>query len=423
MRLAVVGCSHHNATIEVREKLAFSPTQINQALECWQTVFPQVEAVLLSTCNRVEIYLASESDSVPTLEQLAAFLAEFHGLEPSYILPYLYLHCDEEAVGHLFSVGASLDSMVIGEPQILAQVKEAYKLAMLGASAGPLMHVFFQAALHAARRVAGETALNRRRVSVPSVAIGDFARQIFERFDDKHVLVIGAGEMAEETLRYLDEAGVHQISIINRNYDRAGQLAAAWHGRAIAWDQLHEALATADLVVSATGSGEPVILSRDYARIHQARFGRPQFILDLAVPRDFEPAVGEHPDVYLYSIDDLQAACDRNKTERDKELPKAKQIIDEETERFMTQWRHRAVGPVIERLYRRWQKPKEQELQRLFNKLPELDDRARDEINQSFDRLVNKLLHSPLASLRDESAKGASRTLIDALRKLFSLRD
>lgn len=423
MLLEVVGCSHHNTTIEVREKLAFSPAQTREAMDHWRRVFPQIEAVLLSTCNRVEIYAAAETDSGPILEQVASFLAQFHNLDPGFILPYLYQHSDEAAVRHLFTVAASLDSMVIGEPQILAQVKEAYQIALLSENAGPLLNLVFQAALHAARRVASETAIHQRRVSVPSVAVADFARQIFERFDDKHVVVIGAGEMATETLRYLREEGAHQISIVNRSYERASELAPLWQGRAIAWDQLHEALATADLTISTTGAGEPIVTLADYGRIERARFGRPHFILDLAVPRDFEAAIGDRPDVYLYSLDDLQEACRRNKVSRDKELPSAMQIIKEETSRFMSEWRRRAVGPVIKQLLHGWQKPKEEELQRLFNKLPNLDEHSRKEIRQAFNRLVNKLLHPPLESLRDESRRGVPRALIEALAKLFRLKD
>lgn len=421
--LQVIGCSHHNAAIEVREKLAFSPVQITEALDRWRRVFPRTESVLLSTCNRVEIYIAAESGAGPTLEQAASFLADFHLLDPESIIQHLYVHVDEAAVRHLFTVASSLDSMVLGEPQILAQVKEAYQTAMLQENTGPLLHSVFQAALHVARRVAGETAIHQRRVSIPSVAVADFGRQIFERFDDKHVVLIGAGEMAAETLRYLREEGTHQITVVNRSYERASELAPHWHGRAVAWDQLHEAIATADLIISTTGASEPIVTSADFERIERARFGRPLFILDLGVPRDFDPAIGRRPDVYLYSIDDLQEACRRNRAERDKELPHAMRIIERETARFMADWRHRTVGPVIERLRRGWQKPKEEELERLLNKLPNLDDRARDEIRQSFNRLVNKLLHPPLESLRDESRRGAPRALLDALAKLFKLKD
>jgi glutamyl-tRNA reductase len=267
------------------------------------------------------------------------------------------------------------------------------------------MHALFQTALRVARRVASETTLHQRRVSISSVAVADFARQIFERFDDKETLVIGAGEMAEETLRYLQEEGAGRITVVNRNFPRAEELARRWQGRVLPWEKLLPAITAADLV------------------IESGRSERPLLILDLAVPRDFDPAIGDRPDVYLYSIDDLRAACQRNRCERDKELPAAMHIIEQETARFMAEMYHRAIGPVIERLRLGWQRPKEEELQRLLNRLPQVDDHGRDEIRRSFDRLVNKLLHPPLESLRDESRDGIPRGLLDALARLFQLKD
>jgi glutamyl-tRNA reductase len=423
MLVQVVGCSHHDTSIAVRERLAFSSEQTREALDHWRRVFPGVEAVLLSTCNRVEIYAATERRPEPTLDQIANFLARFHGIHPGDVTQSLYQHSDESAVRHLFTVAASLDSMVLGEPQILAQVKQAYQTATEQDNTGPLLHAVFQTALRAARRVAGETTIHQRRVSVPSVAVGDFARQIFERFDDKQTLVIGAGEMADETLRYLQEEGVRHITIVNRSLARAEELAKRWQGRTVAWEELPQAIAAADLVVSTTGSDEPIVTLDRFSKIESYRSERPLLILDLAVPRDFEPAIGKRPDVYLYSIDDLQAACRRNRTERDKELPAAMHIVEQETARFMAEMYHREIGPVIERLRLGWQKPKEDELQRLLNKLPDLGEREREEIRRSFDRLVNKMLHPPLESLRDESRDGVPRGLLDALARLFQLKD
>ncbi|MCX7425916.1 MAG: glutamyl-tRNA reductase [Planctomycetia bacterium] len=423
MHLQVVGCSHHNASIEVRERLAFSGEQTCAALEEFGRRFPEVESVLLSTCNRVEIYTATESGDAPSLNELAGFLAGFHGHCPREFLPHLYHHVDREAVRHLFTVASSLDSMVVGEPQILAQVKQAYQSAAGHESVGPLLHAAFQAALKVARRVACETRIHHHRVSIPSVAVADFAEQIFERFDDKRTLVIGAGEMAEETLQYLKDKGARDVTVVNRSDGRAVELAARWQGKAAPWERLDEAIVEADLVISTTGADEPIVTAERFAAIESARAGRPLFVLDLAVPRDFDPAVGERPEVYLYSVDDLRAACQRNRQARDKELPAAERIIEDETERFVAELRHRATGPVIQRLREEWHKPKEEELRRLWNKLPDLDDRAKEEIRQSFDRLVNKLLHPPLESLRDESRHGLPSTLLDAVAKLFRLKD
>jgi glutamyl-tRNA reductase len=423
MLARVVGCSHHGTSIALREQLAFSHEQLREALDHWRRVFPSVEAVMLSTCNRVEIYAATERDTEPSLDQIAGFLARFHGLDPAEVAEHLYQYSDDAAVQHLFTVASSLDSMVLGETQILAQVKEAYQTATEQDNTGPLLHATFQAALRVAHRVAKETTIHQRRVSIPSVAVADFARQVFERFDDKHALVIGAGEMAEECLRYLCDEGIRRVTVVNRHIDRAAELARRWKGEAAPWENLAASLAAADLVVSATGATEPVVTDGQFAEVEASRFERPLLILDLAVPRDFEPAIGERPNVYLYSIDDLQAVCDRNRAARDRELPSALHIVEQETIRFMAEMRRHAVGPVIERLRQGWQKPKEDELERLLHKLPELDDRARDEIRRSFDRLVNKLLHPPLESLRDESRRGVPRGLLDALARLFQLKD
>jgi len=423
MNVQVVGCSHHASSIAVRERLAFSAGQVREALDHWRRVFRGVEGVLLSTCNRVEFYAAGEDVDAPTWEQVANFLARFHGLDPDEVADHLYQRSGRQAVEHLFTVASSLDSMVVGETQILSQVKQAYQLATEHDTTGPVLHSAFQAALKVARRVAAETAIHQRRVSIPSVAVADFAQQIFERFDDKQTLVLGAGEMAEETLRYLQDEGAREIAVVNRSFERAEALARQWNGRAVPWEERFEALAAADLVISTTGAGEPVVTAEQFSRIESSRGQRPLFVLDLAVPRDFDPAVGDYADVFLYSIDDLQAACDRNREHRDKELPSALRIVEQETDRFMAEWHHRATGPVIQQLRQGWQKPKEEELERLLNKLPELDDRSREEVRRSFDRLVNKLLHPPLESLRDESRHGIPHVLLDALSRLFQLKD
>lgn len=424
MKLQMVGCSYHNAPVELRERLAFSPAQAGEALENLRVRFPQAEAVVLSTCNRMEIYTAAEDPAVgPSHEDVAQFVADFHGLPIAQVFDDLFERTGDDAVRHLFTVAASLDSMVVGEPQILAQVKQAYELANQCNSTGPLTHSIFQAAVRVARRVTTETALHQRRVSIPSVAIADFARQIFERFDDKHILVIGAGEMGEETLRYLQDEGAHDITIINRTPGRAQELAERWRGRAEAWDQLASVLAKADLVISTTGATEPVVTLPVYRQLEPLRKQRPLFILDLAIPRDFEPTIGDCLGVYLYSIDDLQSACQRNRAERDKELPAAIHIVEQETSRFMAELHHRATGPIIRRLREGWHQPKEDELRRLFNKLPDLDERSREEIANSFDRLINKLLHPPLESLRNEAQKGPPHGLLDALKRLFRLED
>ncbi len=424
MKLQMVGCSHHTASVGVRERLAFNKDQAVEALARLRVKYPEAEAVLLSTCNRVELYVASETATAcPSHHDVVEFLAGFHGLNPEEVFNDLFERTGEDFVRHLFTVAASLDSMVVGEAQILAQVKQAYELATSVESVGPLTNAAFQAALRVAKRVTSETAIQQKRVSIPSVAVADYASQFFERFDDKKVLVIGAGEMGEETLKYLIDEGAHDISIVNRNLTRAEELAARLRGKAQPWEQLHACLVAADLVVSATGATEPIVTAAQYREIDKARYQRPLMILDLAIPRDFDPAIGDFNGVYLCTIDDLAKACAQNRREREKEWPKAERIIAEETARFMADLHHRATAPTIKRLKARADEVKADELQRLLNKLSTLDPKSQAEIRQSFDRLVNKLLHPPLESLRDEATHGTPHGLLDALKRLFQLKD
>lgn len=422
--LRLVGCSHHTAPVELRERLAFTRDQVPHALEQLREAFPESEAVLLSTCNRVEIYTGAPDNPsrAPSDRDLVNFLAKFHGLAASEIEGELFHRHREHAVKHLFRVAASLDSMVMGEAQILSQVKEAYQLACDGEHTGPLTHAAFQGAIRVARKVTNETSIHRRRVSIPSVAVSDFASQIFERFDDKQVLVIGAGEMGGETLRYLKDVGARHITIVNRNLERATELAKETGGRIAPWDQLLDRLIEADLVVSTTGATQPVITYQDFLKVEAARQQRTLFVLDLAVPRDFDAAIGERLGVYLYSVDDLQKVCEVNQKEREREWPKAEKIIETEASQFLAEWNRRVTGPAIRQLRENTNKVKQQELDRLLNKLSTLSDSEQREVEVAFDRLVNKLLHPPMESLRDEAQEGGSDRLLDALKRLFQLK-
>ena len=314
--------------------------------------------------------------------------------------------------------------MVLGEAQILSQVKQAYELANQIGSSGPVTHGCFQAAIRAARRVANETDLHRHRVSIPSVAVGEVASRVFERFDDKHVLVIGAGKMARETLRYLTDAGTRKITVLNRDFARAEALAAEWNGQPAPWEDLHKRLVKADLVVSTTGADRHIVTLADFQQqVSRGRQQRPLFVLDLAMPRDFDPAIGDELGVYLYGIDDLTEACEQNRRAASGSLPAAEQIIDQEVLAFVADTHHRASGPVIARFREGLENVQIAELTRLYSRLPELDDRSRHEIQMFADRLLAKMLHPPLESLRDESRNGTAHGLLEALQRLFRLED
>jgi len=404
MSLAFAGGSHRTVPIELREKLAFSSEQASEALARFQKRFPGSEAVLLSTCNRIELYAADEERrGPPPPDELAMFLAECRGVDPTNAGKVLGGEQGTAAVKHLFCVAAGLDSMVLGEPQIVAQVKQAWQLAQQSGTTGPLTGELFQAALRAAKRVTTETAVGRERLSIPSIAVADFASGVFERFDDKRVLLIGAGKMAAETLRYLRDAGAQNIRIINRSIERAHSLAHRLEAQAGDYNNIARELIDADLVVSTTGATEPVVT------------------LDLY--RTVEDRIGNRPGVWLYSIDDLGQACDTNRRRRQNQLPAALTIVDEETRRFMGDLHHRSTVPVIEQLRAGWNETGEVELDRLFRKLPDLDKSSQKEIRQAFERYAAKMLHPPMASLRSESKAGPPHGLLEALRRLFDLKE
>ncbi|MBX3441045.1 MAG: glutamyl-tRNA reductase [Planctomyces sp.] len=426
MNVRVVYCSHSSADLSVRERLAFATDeQLTRAYDELRSRFPQSEHVVVSTCNRVELYTAQDTlAEAPTSREIADFLAEFHNVPVSSFRDELLEQSGADAVRHLFLVAASLDSMVLGESQIVSQVKKSYELATRSEVNGPLTNALFQRALAVSARVRSETRLAEGRVSIASVAVGDFGKGIFDRFDDKTVLVIGAGEMAEETLRYLQQEGVRSITVCNRNAERAQGLAAAFGGTVRAWDELDVLLSQADVIVSTTGADRPIVDAPRFRRARAVSSGQPVFILDLGAPRDFDPRVADVDDsVFLFDIDSLEATCRRNREARSLEIARAREIIDEETARFMQDLSHKATGPIIKQLRESWHEISRLELEQLFRKLPSLTDTDRQAVERSVERIVNKLLHPPLETLKDEARDGTHHGLLDAIRRLFRITE
>jgi glutamyl-tRNA reductase len=314
--------------------------------------------------------------------------------------------------------------MVLGESQIVNQVKEAYRIARENNACGTLTNMLFQQAIKVSSRVRTETKLSEGRVSVASVAVGEFGKSIFERFDNKTVLIVGAGEMAEETIRYLKEEGARNIVVVNRSTERAEMLAVNWGGEVYPWEKLDDCLARADIIVSTTGATQPVIDEPRFRAIRQRSGAKPVFLLDLGAPRDIAAAVGEiDENIFLYNLDDLEATCNRNRKARSKELQMANAIIDEETAIFVREINHRSIGPIVQRLKNQWHELCDEELRRLFNKLPDLPEEDRQQIEQTVARIINKLLHPPLETLREESHSGTPHGLVSALKKLFHLSE
>jgi len=421
VKLRFFGLDHQNTSVELREKLAFDKVARARYLENWEDAFPGIEAVLVSTCNRTELYLGTLNGELPNLAELLRFAAE-QKEEPISDSAAEMIRCadDADAASHLFAVASSLESMVLGEPQILAQIKEAYQAAVDQKTAGIVIHSVFQHALAAAKRISVETTIFRHRVSIPSVAVADFALELFESLADKTTLVLGAGEMAAETLQYLKDNGAKKILVANRTRSKADALAEVFSGTAIDWEERIAASGNADLIVAACSTQEPVLYRADLAPHQPKRKGRPLFLLDLAVPRNLDAQISRLENVYLYSLDDLAAACSRNRKRRDAELPKARKIIQQEANDFWRDMRLRESGETIRRLREQWHETKASELKRLFNKCSSLDEAQRQEISIAFDRLVNKMLHAPMESLREEIDE-KPRSLLDAMIRLFRL--
>ncbi|MDO5308766.1 MAG: glutamyl-tRNA reductase [Planctomycetia bacterium] len=427
MTIQVIGLNSHTAPMSTRELFAFDQHGVQERLALWRKQFPDVEATLLSTCNRTELYFATEAQTnAPEFREVFPFLVartrrdsqtdvSFDGSQT-----YLQTFKGFDAASHLFAVASSLESMILGEPQILSQVKNAYEIAVQAQATGPILNEAFQTAFKTAKRVSVETDLFKRRVSIPSVAIVDFALNIFEKLSDKSTLVLGAGEMAEETLKYLVEYGAQQITVANRSRDKAIDLAQRYHGKVADWQDRFDLIEHVDLIICATGATEPIVTLQDYQRLEAKRKHKPLFILDLSAPRNIDPELGKRPDVYLYCVDDLENACKKNQELRDKEIPKARIVIQEEAKRFIEEIEARQYIDAIKDLRDAWNHAKEIEVQRLLRKI-NCSEEDQQEIRYAFDKLVNKLLHSPTVSLRDAAKSESAPKIVELARRLFRL--
>jgi len=423
MNLVAVSVSHRSAPVEVRERLAFDGDKLPRALDELEARY-DCEAVILSTCNRVELYLArSDGQMPPDSALLAEFLGQFHQLPVQTITPQLAEYRDAAAVHHLFRVASSLDSLIVGEGQITGQVKRAYELAQKHAAvgAGSLLHALFQHALRVAKRVRTETGITRGHVSVSSAAI-DYVRQVFEHFDDKTILVIGAGKMGELTLRHLQQLRPRRIWIANRSPEKAEAMARACGGKAVAWTDLDDALVGADIVLSTTGAPEPIVTLQRYEKIRARRPGGTVVILDIAVPRDFDPRIHDGDRTCLFNIDDLKRIREQTLRDRQKHVAPAEAIIDQEQARFLADWHRRRNGPVIARLTQDFEAKRQAIVAQLLQRLDgRLSDADRAFIEGAFRLFQNQCLHGPISTLAEEAAEGSHQTLLEALRKLFRL--
>ncbi|KKO19417.1 MAG: glutamyl-tRNA reductase [Candidatus Brocadia sp.] len=419
MSILVVGLNHKSAPVEVREKIAFNATNIPTALSLFLHRYQTAESVILSTCNRVEMYASTMDGGVKT-EDILSFFADFHKIALDEFSPYMYHYTDDRAVDHLFFVTASLDSMVLGESQILSQVKEAYTTASMEEATGKVMNQLFQQALNVAKIVHTRTAIGKKKVSISSVAV-EFAEKIFQDFTGKMVLVVGAGEMCELLLKHLYEEGARTIVVANRTFERAQEIANAFQGQAIKYELLGEYLAKADIIISSTSAPHYVIHANQVKDAIRHRRGNPMFLLDIAVPRDIEPEIANIDNVYLYNIDDLQSVVSQNIDERTREVEKCRAIIEEEVEHFMARLEEMKIEPAITLLRNHFHTIGKEELCRLKPKLKSIDNGEWEQVVYTVERTINKLLHHPAKVAKQEAKNGGGYRYVEIIRKLFGI--
>jgi len=417
MTLVLIGVNHKTAPIELRERIAISHEELPATTRALAAVPGVAECMIVSTCNRVELLAAVDASDA----DLAGFLHRHFGLDPALLGPHLYEHRDREVVRHLFRVAASLDSMVVGEPQILGQVKEAFAVARAaGTVAGELEHLL-QSTFAAAKKVRAETEIGSNSVSIASVAV-DLARKIFGSLAGRTVFLVGAGKMSELAGRHLVQQGAGSILVTNRTHERARRMADEFQGRVIPFDQLYEAASDADIVITSTGAPHPIFRREHGQAFLHRRRNRPMFFIDIAVPRDVDPAMGKLEGIFVYDIDDLQQVAAAHMAERSREAGDAETLIAAEVERFHQRQRTVNVAPAIVALQRQAEEIRQAELRRVQARLGSLSEEQTAALEALTRGMVNKFLHPPMQALK-QAARDEDQSRIDALCETWSLPD
>ncbi len=410
MTLALIGVNHKTAPIALRERIAISRDELLETTRALGEMPGVNECMIVSTCNRVELLAALESDST----DLLAFLHQRFGIDPVELAPHIYEHRDQEAVRHLFRMAASLDSMVVGEPQILGQVKEAFAVAKAsGTVAGQLEHLL-QSAFAAAKKARSETGIGSNSVSIASVAV-DMARKIFGSLQGRTVFLVGAGKMSELAARHLIQQGAGSILVTNRTYERARRMAEEFEGaimpKVVAFEDLYDTASSADIVISSTGAPHHIFRPEHGHTFLQRRRNRPMFFIDIAVPRDVDPAMNKLDGIFVYDIDDLQQVAASHMEERSRQAIDAEALIDAEVHRFHARQRTVNVAPAIVALQRRAEEIRQTELQRIHTRLESLTPEQLAAVEALTRGLVNKFLHPPMQALKQAAREGDSARL------------
>lgn len=420
MNIILVGLNHDTAPVEVRERLAVVEKQLGDALARLRALPGVQEGLILSTCNRVEVCaVVQETDE--GFARVRQFLVGLHpSLTEQELAPHLYSYAAADAIRHLFRVASSLDSMVVGEPQILGQLKDAFETAMAHRTTGLVLNKIVSRALSVAKRVRTETKIAENAVSVSFAGV-QLAKKIFGRLEETSVLLIGAGEMAELAARHLVALGARRVVICSRHQERAARLAGEFHGQAYGLEQAVPQMELSDIVLCSTGATHYLVQYEDVKRVIQLRRNRPIFLIDLSVPRNIEPRINEIDNVFLYNIDDLHLVVEANRRERAKEAERAEPIIDAELEATVRWLKSLDVVPTIVALREKAAAIRQAEMERLTARLKTLSPEQIEAIERFADSLVNKLLHAPFTALKQEADSANGSLYIEATRRLFQL--
>jgi glutamyl-tRNA reductase len=422
VNIIVVGLNHRTAPVAVRERFALPESEWPKALDRLRSFHGVTEGLVLSTCNRVEV-CAAVRDTQEGFEGATRFFTAYQGGSGESPVSYLYYYEAADAIRHVFRVAASLDSMVLGEPQILGQVKDAYDAALAHQATGVVLNKLFKKAISVAKRIRTETSVAESAVSVSSAAV-ELARKIFRRLEETRVVVMGSGEMAELAAKSLVSQGAERIAIAARNQARVDALAREYAAQAVARDAFLDELVRADIVLCSTGANHYLLDAAQMADVTRRRKGRPLFLIDLSVPRNIDPAVNDLEDIFLYNIDDLNSVVEANRREREKEAVKAEAIIDEELDQMIKWLKSLDVTPTIVELRRRVEELRRAEVERVLARYrggAVTDEALRAAVDGATTALVNKLLHTPLVVLKDEATQTQGSVYIDLVRRLFHL--
>ncbi len=417
--IILIGLNHKTAPVHIRECLAFSDEETHAALSRLRK-YPDIEeAMLFSTCNRVELLLAAKA-AAPAIEVAKVFLADFKQLPLNDFDDSLYLHNGDDAIRHVFRVAASLDSMVVGEPQILGQIKAAYRAATQAKSSGVVLNRLLHRTFFVAKRIRSETGIGDNAVSISYAAV-ELGRKIFNQLEGKRVLLIGAGEMAELAVEHLIRQHIGAIFVANRTFERGVALADAFSGTAIRFEEIPEYLSQVDIIISSTGAQQYVIDRDQVKSVMRRRRNRPIFFIDIAVPRDIDPQINTLNNTYVYDIDDLKGVIDENIEDRNKEAIKAERIIDEAVIHFNRWLDGLGVVPTIKALRTKIKTLADEEVQKTMHQLNHLSAKDRKAITRMIDALTNKILHHPTDYLKSNGCQGERAESLDIARKLFNI--